>query len=717
MKHMCLLVRIFFLLLLLPTTAFSADWKLSRPDLIPEPILNQLKSDYPSIHTTEDLEALKSAIANTGRFKPIEVRSQNSSYTIIIEPEAIIKAIKITTLTRDMRREMYNTAQKFRGYVDSPKVIDAIKAEINSKLKQHGYYLPEIRFSSTATPGGVKYTFEVEENQPCLIRAVTYGFALPATIDSPIQRGDICDLQAINDSISSIEEELSELGYNQLKILKPQIEFDQQSNTALVMIPGTIGKKILYKINSPEKAPAIVGFLFGDDLNSIESSITAPDSMRTEILRKYREQGYDDVVVSEAKVQYPSADSIRYVFNVQPGPQYRITAVQVEGLTAMNQEDAVDAMGLYSNLGNSPLLTQEIIQQAREALISEYNRMGYWDTKVNYPRITKNPETGATRLIYVVNEGRRRIFSGLEFQGLESIDAEDLADFLPAKMNEALLWSDIASFEKQLRDEYRKLGFLYITLNIDLLQQRRFRDIQTKVMVRIKEGIRVKIGDIEIQGLSKTDEQVIRRELRFESGDFYDPKAIERTRQALVDLGLFSSVSLRPRDATALTERRQSIDYILQLREARSGTLTFGPGWSLSEGGRFSIESTYNNLNGEGRQVFAKAGYSEERNQTAIGNKTILGSAFGLGLVEPWLADFPVDGTITFNQTTEAVLEQWEITRSFDASLSYQIRDSGPKKEIELYSTYKTTKIEANESAKELLVISQDDVNIREFGL
>ena len=112
--------------------------------------------------------------------------------------------------------------------------------------------------------------------------------------------------------------------------------------------------------------------------------------METEIYKQFRESGYQDVKVTGPLRSIPSPEEIVYTFSVIPGPEYKITEVQIEGLSFLKKNDALEAMGLFPSFGNPPLLTEQNIRLAIDSLSSTYSDNGFWDVKVYYPKVKKS---------------------------------------------------------------------------------------------------------------------------------------------------------------------------------------------------------------------------------------------------------------------------------------------------------------------------------------
>ncbi|HYX39403.1 MAG TPA: POTRA domain-containing protein [Oligoflexus sp.] len=676
----------------------------------------ELRKNFPDIQSPEDLSNLLKAISLAEPMAEVTAEDGTDRILIKVVTTDTINDIRIYSLTRSIRLEVENKLNKYIGLSDSQELRKQLSDEIFKVLKEQGYYLAKVQIAKRPHRGGVLYEAAIDEDFPCTIAHIDFSFRLPNGVQNPYKIGMYCDAEEIRGLLTQLEESLVDAGYNQQRIQSPDIVFNSQNNTATLKILGSLGKKILVKINSPIKSAGLVSAVFGDDLNSIDPSITDPDAMASEITRQYKAQGYDDVEIRQQPQRNPDPETIEYQFDVKPGPEYMVTEVQFEGLNALAQEEATEAMGLSAGLSNQPIFSQDLTQKARETLQGVYKERGFWDAKVFDPRVIKNPSTGEVKLVYVVKEGKRRLFDGLVVTGNQALRNTDIEDMLLVDEKDPLAWQQLIDFEKTLRTAYRNQGYLQVQMNIELIQNRQFRDIETKVLLNIQEGPRAKFGEISVKGLVKTDSDIVTRELRFKNGDWFDPAQIEESRQALVDLGLFSSVSITPSESNA-TDKTNTVAYTVIIREARSGTVSFGPGWSLNDGMRFSIESAYNNIGGRGRKIFSKGSLNEEKTQTPLADKTLLGRYVGVGYIEPWLLDYPVDGTLTFNHKGLARDTSWEVSRAAEAIASHRIRGFTPRTDVSLFTLYKEVHVEAEEGVKRATLIESGSLQVREIGL
>ncbi|MGH9917802.1 MAG: autotransporter assembly complex protein TamA, partial [Nitrososphaerales archaeon] len=86
---------------------------------------------------------------------------------------------------------------------------------------------------------------------------------------------------------------------------------------------------------------------------------------------------------------------------------------------------------------------------------------------------------------------------------------------------------------------------------------------------RVTIGPRVRIGAIRIEGLKNVHESLVRRRLLLHTGELYDAAAIEKARQDLLSLGVFSSASVR----LGAADRQGLVPITFALQEAKRYTV------------------------------------------------------------------------------------------------------------------------------------------------
>lgn len=689
----------------------AASWSIEPVNAIKPMQLDRLRSRHPNIDDAEQLSFLIRDISQAAPFLSVTGAWQQQHWVITVKPAQIIGEFDLALTTRTFRSQLQANLEKYLGEVDALEIRQKLTADVKRYLQFRGFYRAAVDLEVVPKGDWVAYKFKVDEDYPCLIREISSGFAMPRFLNVDFEVGDVCDREKIEEAMVKFEQDLEDRGYDQRKILKPEITYDLASNSASIYIPGTLGKKVHIEIDSPVKN------IWSSELDKTESGISDPDTVIGEITRKYRAEGYDDVVVEPPVVTEDDSDTITYTYKVKPGVRYLINSIQFEGIEHFSKDKCLKIMDMDSivRIDSSPL-NQEAIRKGIDALKTAYNADGFWDTQINYPRINRDPSTGHAGLVFVIREGQQRLFTKLIPSGNSALSDEDILELWEIEEQKPLVWGDLIAFEQRLRNAYHKRGYIYAKQQMNLIQNQSQHNIQTKVLVKIDEGPRVKFGEVTITGLVRTNVEVVRRELRFASGEWFDPDKIEETRNALSRLGLFSSISIVPSDSSALTEQYEIVPYSIVVRESKPGSVMFGPGWSLDEGGRFSLEAAYNNIGGWGRQVFMKSSLSEEHRQDGFTRKTLLGRSLGVGYIEPYIFDIPVNGTVTVNTKAEAGIQRWEMSRQGELALDHTLRWWLPGSKIVGFYGQKITNIEAAE-ALTFNLIETGDVRTGRVGL
>jgi translocation and assembly module TamA len=120
---------------------------------------------------------------------------------------------------------------------------------------------------------------------------------------------------------------------------------------------------------------------------------------------------------------------------------------------------------------------------------------------------------------------------------------------------------------------------------------------------RVKTGPRVRVGEIRIEGLKHVHESLVRRRLPVHTGELYDAAAIEKARQDLLALGVFSTVSVKRGNANA----RQRVPITFAVQEAKRYTVGVSAAYSSDLGGSGGVNWGDRDVFGGGQQLAVSA--------------------------------------------------------------------------------------------------------------
>lgn len=119
------------------------------------------------------------------------------------------------------------------------------------------------------------------------------------------------------------------------------------------------------------------------------------------------------------------------------------------------------------------------------------------------------------------------------------------------------------------------------------------------VRLEIDPGAFGYFGDTEIGGAKKTKMRFFQKRIRWHKGDRYEPCQVERTRDALEDSGIFSSVNISLGEADEEGLIPMEIDVV----EARQRSLGFGVSYTTLLGPGVTAEWEHRNFRGMGEKL------------------------------------------------------------------------------------------------------------------
>lgn len=167
---------------------------------------------------------------------------------------------------------------------------------------------------------------------------------------------------------------------------------------------------------------------------------------------------------------------------------------------------------------------------------------------------------------------------------------------------------------------YREKG--YLDVDVDF-QYKLSEDQYIHYQLTITEGEQYYIDKILIRGNLKTYYKVIKRELYVKEGEVFDQKKIDLSRRNLIMLNFFDSVQiyLEP------SEKENYKNLIIEVVEGRTGTLTFGAGYSSVDKFVGFVEVSKNNFDlydlwsftGKGQKIHIKSEFGKNRTNYEIG--------------------------------------------------------------------------------------------------
>ena len=231
----------------------------------------------------------------------------------------------------------------------------------------------------------------------------------------------------------------------------------------------------------------------------------------------------------------------------------------------------------------------------RELLRKFYLSQGYADFRVVSAVAELTPSRDGFLISFTIEEGDRYKFGDIELTNeLPNVDPAGLKALLLSKTGDWYNADQLDASISALTDALGNRGYAFVDIKPQVKRNPDTHTIDVRYVV--KEGPRVYVERIDITGNLRTLDRVIRREMRLVEGDAFNTSKIQRSEKRLKDLDYFKTVKLTN---VAGSEPDKTVVKV-QVEEKSTGDLSFGVGYSTTDGPLVDAGIHERNLLGRG---------------------------------------------------------------------------------------------------------------------
>ena len=358
------------------------------------------------------------------------------------------------------------------------------------------------------------------------------------------------------------------------------------------------------------------------------------------------EELYNKKGLSQVKVDVESSidevtNKASLHFIIREGYRTKIKRIYVYGNTAYSDKKIIVTIkSRWAWLFNKGYLKDDVLQEDMARIETFYEQNGFIDAKSTYKIETLSH--GLVNVNITVSEGKRYYVGDVSVSGNSIFTEYDVTSSI-----KHIKTGNIFSHEKleddlnNIRNSYFDRG--YISASVEEATSFNTESGKVDIKISVKEGNLAYINQIKIQGNTHTRDLVVRRELRMYPGDQFDGKQLRKSKERLRNLGYFEDVGYDIED-TDISDHK---DLVVQVKEAKTGTFSFGGGYSTVDKVVGFAEVEQKNFDFANWPSFTGGGQDLKlRGQLGSTQQQAL-----LSFTEPWVFDYPVsagfDGFLT----------------------------------------------------------------------
>lgn len=314
---------------------------------------------------------------------------------------------------------------------------------------------------------------------------------------------------------------------------------------------------------------------------------------------EYMSRAYSNVKIETRTSERPHSKHV--TFFIKEGQRTELQEVRWEGLSQANAKIAREVFQKgVSRLVQRGFFVEKDIDKGVLIVLEDLRSRGFLASKLvakSVQAIKARNGTQRMKVTLQLSDGEQTLVGRLEFDGFSYFSHDRVASILNVAEGQAFNPFMLEEGLQRLRSIYVGEGFLdfkFISTDEDIV---RFSENNrtASVSLKVAEGTRIKIGNIQVKGLQKTKDYVVTRELEVKTDDWWMASAIQKTETNLMTLGIFTEAKAVQQPSSRGPDYR---DMVIEVREAEPGVLEVGPGFRSDLGARAFARVSYNNLLG-----------------------------------------------------------------------------------------------------------------------
>jgi outer membrane protein insertion porin family len=305
----------------------------------------------------------------------------------------------------------------------------------------------------------------------------------------------------------------------------------------------------------------------------------------------------------DATVEDQPDNRVRVKIDIKEGQRAKIRQISIVGNTTFDEDDILDGFELRTPQWNSwykqnDRYSRESLQGDLEKLRSFYQDRGYANFQIESAQVTIAPEKDDMFITVSVSEGDVYKISDSKIAGNTIIPIEQLNRLLLVQPGQVYSQQLISATQELIQNRLGEDGYAFA--KVDPVPKLDENNKTVGMTFLVEPGKRVYVRHIRFAGVTRTNDQVLRRELRQLEGAWVSNLALERSMQRIQQLPYIEKVDFEKEKVEGSDDL---VDVVFTIKEGPSAQLSGGIGYS--ESSSFMLNANYadSNFMGSGNRI------------------------------------------------------------------------------------------------------------------
>ncbi|NWB44850.1 outer membrane protein assembly factor BamA [Pseudomonas sp. E6002] len=352
------------------------------------------------------------------------------------------------------------------------------------------------------------------------------------------------------------------------------------------------------------------------------------EGMRNELQRQYVAQGRYSATVDTEVLPQPR-NRVGLKVKIDEGSVAAIQHINVVGNHVFTDKELIGTFTLKTSnwlsfFTNDDKYAREKLTGDLERLRSYYLDRGYINMDITSTQVSITPDKKHVYITVNINEGEKYTVRDVKLSGDLKVPEDQLEALLLVQKGQVFSRKLMTTTSDLITRRLGNDGYTFA--NVNGMPTPHDEDHTVDIVFAVDPGKRAYVNRINFRGNTKTDDQVLRREMRQMEGGWASTYLIDQSKVRLERLGFFKEVNVET-PAVAGVDDQLDVNYAVE--EQASGSITASVGFAQDAGLILGGSITQNNFLGTGD--YASLGLTRSQYQ----------SKYNIGFTNPY---FTPDG-------------------------------------------------------------------------
>lgn len=326
------------------------------------------------------------------------------------------------------------------------------------------------------------------------------------------------------------------------------------------------------------------------------------ERVRNELLRQYVAQGRYSASIETDVITEPR-NRVRLDIKINEGVVASIAHINVVGNTVFPDDALTNLFELktkkwYRFFSSADKYSREKLSGDLERLRSYYMDRGYVNMDIASTQVSITPDKKSVYITVNIEEGEKFRIRDVKMEGDLKLPEETLRSLLLVQSGQVFSRKLMVTSSELISRRLGNDGYAFA--DVRGIPETHPEDNTVTITFIVDPGKRVYVNRINFRGNTKTEDVVLRREMRQMEGGWASTYLIDQSKTRLERLGYFKEVKV---DTAAVPGTDDQVDVNYAVEEQPSGSISASVGFAQSSGLVLGGSIKQDNFLGTGNKV------------------------------------------------------------------------------------------------------------------